>query len=105
MEYVNIPGIDVPASRIGLGTWAIGGWMWDGTDEDLSIRTIVAALERGVTLIDTAPAYGQGRVGGNRRQSARALRPARSGDRGHEGGARVGEERRGDSQFEAASGS
>jgi len=61
MEYANIPGIDVPASRIGLGTWAIGGWMWDGTDEDLSIRTILAALERGVTLIDTAPAYGQGR--------------------------------------------
>src|SRR5713226_2875644 len=62
MEYVNIPGIDVLASRIGLGTWAIGGWMWDGTDEDLSIRTILAALERGVTLIDTAPAYGQGRA-------------------------------------------
>jgi aryl-alcohol dehydrogenase-like predicted oxidoreductase len=61
MEYVKIPGIDVPASRIGLGTWAIGGWMWGGTDEDLSIRTILAALERGVTLIDTAPAYGQGR--------------------------------------------
>ena len=62
MEYVSIPGIGVPASRIGLGTWAIGGWMWDGTDEELSIRTILAALERGVTLIDTAPAYGQGRA-------------------------------------------
>jgi aryl-alcohol dehydrogenase-like predicted oxidoreductase len=62
MDYVDIPGIDLSASRIGLGTWAIGGWMWDGTDEELSIRTILAALERGVTLIDTAPAYGQGRA-------------------------------------------
>src|SRR2546430_3476120 len=62
MEYVNIPGTDLSASRIGLGTWAIGGWMWDGTDEELSIRTITAALERGVTLIDTAPVYGQGRA-------------------------------------------
>src|SRR5882757_9996276 len=61
MEYVKISGIALPASRIGLGTWAMGGWMWDGTDEEVSIRTILAALERGVTLIDTAPAYGQGR--------------------------------------------
>src|ERR1041385_2503054 len=62
MEYVNIPGTGLSASRIGLGTWAIGGWMWDGTDDELSIRTICAALERGVTLIDTAPVYGQGRA-------------------------------------------
>jgi aryl-alcohol dehydrogenase-like predicted oxidoreductase len=62
MEYVNIPGTGLSASRIGLGTWAMGGWMWDGTDDELSIRTIGAALERGVTLIDTAPVYGQGRA-------------------------------------------
>ena len=61
MDYVSIPGTDLAPSRIGLGTWAIGGWMWGGTDEERSIRTILAALERGITLIDTAPAYGQGR--------------------------------------------
>jgi len=61
MEYVNIRGVGLGASRIGLGTWAIGGWMWDGTDDEMSIRTICAALDRGVTLIDTAPIYGQGR--------------------------------------------
>ena len=49
------------ASRIALGTWAIGGWMWGGTDELEAIRTIRAALERGINLIDTAPAYGFGR--------------------------------------------
>ena len=61
MEHMNIPGTDLSPSRIGLGTWAIGGSMWGGTDEERSIRTICAALERGITLIDTAPAYGQGR--------------------------------------------
>src|SRR6476660_2395364 len=48
-------------SRIGLGTWAIGGWMWGGTDDQESVNTIRAAVERGVNLIDTAPAYGFGR--------------------------------------------
>jgi aryl-alcohol dehydrogenase-like predicted oxidoreductase len=61
MEYVTIGGADLTASRIGLGTWAIGGWMWGGSDDERSIRTICAALDRGITLIDTAPAYGQGR--------------------------------------------
>lgn len=50
----------IAASAIGLGTWAIGGWMWGGTDEAQSIAAIHAALDAGVTLIDTAPAYGQG---------------------------------------------
>ena len=61
MEYVKIPGTTLSPSRIGLGTWAIGGWMWGGTDEERSIQSICAALDRGITLIDTAPAYGQGR--------------------------------------------
>src|SRR5438876_5257713 len=61
MEHMNIPGTDLSPSRIGLGTWAMGGWMWGGTDEERSIRTICAALERGITLIDTAPAYRHGR--------------------------------------------
>ncbi len=61
METVRIPGTDLSPSRIGLGTWAIGGWMWGGTDEAESIRAIHAALDRGITLIDTAPVYGFGR--------------------------------------------
>lgn len=50
----------ISASAIGLGTWAIGGWMWGGTDEAQSIDTIRASIDEGVSLIDTAPAYGQG---------------------------------------------
>ncbi|HKJ87844.1 MAG TPA: aldo/keto reductase, partial [Gammaproteobacteria bacterium] len=61
MEHTVIPGTGLEVSRIGLGTWAMGGWMWGGTDEAESIRTIHAALERGINLVDTAPAYGFGR--------------------------------------------
>lgn len=60
MEQIAI-GTGLNTSRIGLGTWAIGGWMWGGTDEAQSIATIHSAVERGVTLIDTAPVYGFGR--------------------------------------------
>jgi aryl-alcohol dehydrogenase-like predicted oxidoreductase len=60
MEQVAIGASGLKTSRIGLGTWAIGGWMWGGTDEAQSIATIRSAVERGVTLIDTAPVYGFG---------------------------------------------
>ncbi len=61
MELVDIPGTSLKASPIALGTWAIGGWMWGGTDEAEAIRTIHEAVDRGITLIDTAPVYGFGR--------------------------------------------
>ena len=51
----------IQASAVGLGTWAIGGWMWGGTDEAASIRAIEASIDAGISLIDTAPAYGLGR--------------------------------------------
>lgn len=61
MEYTKLPGLKKKVSRVGLGTWAIGGWMWGGTDEGESIATIHSALDRGINLIDTAPVYGFGR--------------------------------------------
>ena len=61
MEHANIPGKGINVSRVALGTWAIGGWMWGGTDEAESIATIRAATEHGINLIDTAPVYGFGR--------------------------------------------
>ncbi len=56
----SIGSSGITASGVGLGTWAIGGWMWGGTDEKASIAAIQAAIDEGVTLIDTAPAYGHG---------------------------------------------
>lgn len=52
MEYTSIADTGIKASRIGLGTWAIGGTMWGGTDEKTSIKTIRAALDQGITLIE-----------------------------------------------------
>jgi aryl-alcohol dehydrogenase-like predicted oxidoreductase len=60
IDATSIPDIPIPVSRIGLGTWAMGGWQWGGTDDDESVRTIHVVLERGINLIDTAPAYGFG---------------------------------------------
>jgi len=60
METVKIDGIKNEVSRIALGTWAIGGWLWGGTEEKESIKTIHAALDKGINIIDTAPAYGSG---------------------------------------------
>jgi aryl-alcohol dehydrogenase-like predicted oxidoreductase len=60
IETTCIPGTDLEPSRVALGTWAIGGWMWGGSDDAESIRTIDAAIDRGITLIDTAPVYGFG---------------------------------------------
>ncbi|KKL57384.1 hypothetical protein LCGC14_2235940, partial [marine sediment metagenome] len=60
MEYRQLGGSDVNVSAVTLGTWAIGGWMWGGTDEQAAIAAIQAAIDAGMTSIDTAPMYGMG---------------------------------------------
>jgi aryl-alcohol dehydrogenase-like predicted oxidoreductase len=59
-EFVGIADTGLQVSRVALGTWAIGGWMWGGTDESQSVATIRAALDQGINLVDTAPVYGFG---------------------------------------------
>jgi aryl-alcohol dehydrogenase-like predicted oxidoreductase len=61
MELAAIPGTSLKVSRVAIGTWAIGGWMWGGTDEAESVSTIRTALDHGINIIDTAPVYGFGR--------------------------------------------
>lgn len=46
---------------VAFGAWAVGGWFWGGADEQGSVDAIRKALDAGITLIDTAPAYGLGR--------------------------------------------
>lgn len=62
MKTVKIGQLDKPVSRMGLGTWAIGGGSaWGGdNDHSDSIATIRKAPELGVNLIDTAPGYNFG---------------------------------------------
>ncbi len=60
MEYTTIHGTEV--SRIGLGTWALGGSEWGVVEESDAVRTCLALFEHGMNLIDTAPVYGHGRA-------------------------------------------
>lgn len=62
MKTIKIGTLDKPISRIGLGTWAIGGGpAWGGDkSKDESIATIQKCPELGVNLIDTAPGYNFG---------------------------------------------
>jgi len=60
MEFIAIAGKRV--SRIGLGTWAIGGLDWGSVPDKDGISTILDAVDRGINLIDTAPIYGHGRA-------------------------------------------
>lgn len=63
MERRRLGDSDLEISRIGLGTWAIGGswrWGWGHQDDADSIRTIHRALAAGVDWIDTAAVYGLG---------------------------------------------
>ena len=58
METTTVAGVKV--SRIGLGTWAIGGLEWGNVPDEAAIATILSAVDRGINVIDTAPIYGRG---------------------------------------------
>ena len=62
---------------IGLGSWAIGGWMWGRQDDTNSIAAIHAAVDHGVNWIDTAPIYGSGHSESVVGQALKALPAAR----------------------------
>lgn len=60
MRYNNLGKKGPKISTIGFGAWAIGGMNWGKTDDDVSIKALNEAIDRGVTLIDTADVYGFG---------------------------------------------
>lgn len=49
-----------PVTRIGFGAWAIGG-SWGDVSESDARATLEAALDAGMSFIDTADVYGDGR--------------------------------------------
>ncbi len=60
MRTTRLGASGIECEDVGLGTWAMGGWMWGGGDDAAAIDAIRASLDAGVRLIDTAPAYGLG---------------------------------------------
>ncbi|PQZ69387.1 aldo/keto reductase [Achromobacter sp. MYb9] len=60
MNITTLGASGIECETVGLGTWAMGGWMWGGGDDAAAIDAIRASVDTGVRLIDTAPAYGLG---------------------------------------------
>jgi hypothetical protein len=61
VETVRLGQANLPSSRIGIGTWAIGGG-WGPQEDTQSLEALHLALSMGCLLIDTAPLYGNGRA-------------------------------------------
>jgi aryl-alcohol dehydrogenase-like predicted oxidoreductase len=64
MHTTLLGGSDLQISRLGIGTWAMGGlgyqYSWGDQDDRESIQAIHRALDLGSNWIDTAPGYGKG---------------------------------------------
>jgi len=61
MQKVKIGGSECEATVFGLGTWVFGGNQWGGQEDEDCYATLKAAVDAGVTHIDTAQAYTSGR--------------------------------------------
>lgn len=60
MELRRLGKSELEVPVIMFGAWAIGGWLWGGTDDEEATLAIKKALDLGMTCIDTAPVYGFG---------------------------------------------
>lgn len=63
MKKAKLGNSDLQITKVGLGTWAIGGpweYGWGPQDDNDSIKAILESLETGVNWLDTAPIYGFG---------------------------------------------
>ncbi|MGF1481656.1 MAG: aldo/keto reductase [Cyanophyceae cyanobacterium] len=60
METRSLGLSDVKITPVLMGTWQAGKRMWVGIDDQESIEAIRAAVEAGITTIDTAEVYGEG---------------------------------------------
>ncbi|WP_449400043.1 aldo/keto reductase [Chryseobacterium wanjuense] len=60
MEYRKLGNTNLELSAITYGSFAIGGTMWGGTEENEAQNAIKASIDHGATSIDTAPFYGLG---------------------------------------------
>ena len=60
MDKVRFGRTEMMVTPITLGTWGIGGAGWDPNSDETRLDAIAAAVECGINLIDTAPAYNAG---------------------------------------------
>lgn len=78
MHTKQLGNTDLQFTRVGLGTWAMGGgdwaFSWGTQDDQQSIQAIHRALDLGINWIDTAPVYGLGHCEEVVGQALRGLR-------------------------------
>jgi len=62
MRFRTYPGTDLTVSEVGFGVWTVasGWWPETQTDQGSGVRLLQSALDQGITLFDTADAYGDG---------------------------------------------
>ena len=61
MQYRRLGRSGIEVSEIGFGAWAIGGDAWGPVQDEQSVAALETALDLGVTFVDTADVYGDGR--------------------------------------------
>ena len=60
MERRKLGKSDIEVSALAFGAWAIGGWLWGGSDSKMAVKAMEASIDNGMTTIDTASVYGFG---------------------------------------------
>ncbi|MCZ6634575.1 MAG: aldo/keto reductase [bacterium] len=61
MKYRKLGKTDIDVSVIALGCWPFaGGKVWGDQDDEVSVATVHAALDAGITFFDSAEGYGKG---------------------------------------------
>src|SRR5438270_13903995 len=83
MNYAKLGRTGLDCSRLGFGTWQIGGGRWKGLEPKGSVELLRYAAECGVNLFDAAIVYGQyrGELNERRSHSLELLGAAFSGKR------------------------
>lgn len=61
MLYRRVGKTEVKVSTISLGVWSLAHKVWNNTDGESQVANVIAAaIDNGITTIDTAPTYGIG---------------------------------------------
>jgi aryl-alcohol dehydrogenase-like predicted oxidoreductase len=60
VKYRVLGNTGINVSEIGYGAWGIGGALWQGSQDDESMRALHKAIDLGVNFVDTALVYGDG---------------------------------------------
>jgi aryl-alcohol dehydrogenase-like predicted oxidoreductase len=86
MRYAKLGRTGLDCSRLGFGTWQVGGGRWKGMEGNESIALLRSGVEFGINIFDAAIVYGQyrGELNERRSRSLELLGEAFKGERRRE---------------------